>query len=149
MPVVPPGDQPCGHMGVLPEQVDLLVLGGGMAGLSAAALAAELGARVLVLEKRESPGGSAALSSGIFWTAPDRRTLRREVPLGDSAVGGAVVDDFPKAVEALRGAGVPVTERFGDVMRFGVGHRIDIAAWLEKAATAVRRDGQVACGWTA
>jgi succinate dehydrogenase/fumarate reductase flavoprotein subunit len=133
-------------MDALPKQVDLLVVGGGMAGLSAAALACEAGARVLVLEKGERPGGSAALSSGIFWTAPDRETLRREVPLGDSSVGGAVVDDYDGAVEALRAAGVSVTERFGGVMRFGVGHRIDIAAWLERAARTVdQRGSQVAC----
>ena len=51
--------------------IDLLVVGGGQAGLAAAASAAERGLRVVVLEKTGAFGGSAALSAGILWTAPD------------------------------------------------------------------------------
>ena len=40
------------------ETVDVLVCGGGMAGLCAGATAAELGARPVVLEKGAEPGGS-------------------------------------------------------------------------------------------
>jgi flavin-dependent dehydrogenase len=39
----------------LPERVDVLVVGGGMAGLAAATVAAENGALVLVIEKRPRP----------------------------------------------------------------------------------------------
>jgi len=45
--------------------VDVLVLGAGQAGLTAAVAAAQHGARVLVLEKLEHPGGSTAMSSGL------------------------------------------------------------------------------------
>jgi succinate dehydrogenase/fumarate reductase flavoprotein subunit len=120
-------------MSSLPAEVDLVVVGAGLAGLAGAVVAVEAGARVLVLEKSARPGGSAALSSGIFWTAPDVETLRREVPLGDAAVGSAVVQEFPAAIEAVRAWGVDVTERFGPVMEFGVGHKVDIAAWLARA----------------
>jgi fumarate reductase flavoprotein subunit len=44
---------------------DVLVLGAGQAGLTAAVAAAESGARVLVLEKLALPGGSTAMSSGL------------------------------------------------------------------------------------
>ena len=56
---------------------DLLVIGGGIAGTSAALRAAESGADVVVIEKDSRLGGSGALSAGILWTAPDRETLRR------------------------------------------------------------------------
>ncbi|MFN8147557.1 MAG: flavocytochrome c [Candidatus Nanopelagicales bacterium] len=44
---------------------DVLVLGAGQAGLTAAVAAAQQGARVLVLEKLPHPGGSTAMSSGL------------------------------------------------------------------------------------
>jgi fumarate reductase flavoprotein subunit len=46
--------------------VDVIVLGGGIAGFSAAASAAEAGAEVLLLEKQATPGGSTAMSGGFF-----------------------------------------------------------------------------------
>ena len=42
------------------ETVDVLVVGGGGAGLAAAIEAAESGARVVLLEKNDAPGGSTA-----------------------------------------------------------------------------------------
>ncbi len=44
---------------------DVLVLGAGQAGLTAAVAAAQQGARVLVIEKLAHPGGSTAMSSGL------------------------------------------------------------------------------------
>ena len=46
------------------ETVDVLVVGGGGAGLAAAIEAAEAGARVVLLEKNDAPGGSTAWSIG-------------------------------------------------------------------------------------
>ena len=45
---------------------DVIVIGGGGAGLSAAVSAAELGASVLLLEKMPSVGGNTALSTGFY-----------------------------------------------------------------------------------
>lgn len=58
-----------------------------MAGVAAAARAAKSGAQVAVVQKGPGLGGSAALSAGILWTAPDLRTLRRIVPRGDRGEG--------------------------------------------------------------
>src|SRR6266851_10308210 len=55
-------------VGVRAMASDLLVLGGGMAGLAAAARAVEMGASVTVVEKRSCLRGSAAMSGGIVWT---------------------------------------------------------------------------------
>jgi len=45
---------------------DVIVIGGGIAGLSAALEASETGARVLVLEMNSVPGGHAVMAGGLF-----------------------------------------------------------------------------------
>ena len=56
--------------------IDVIVLGGGGAGLAAAVEAAQLGSRVVVLERRETLGGKTALSIGSF-TASESPTQNR------------------------------------------------------------------------
>ncbi len=133
----------------MPDQVDMLVVGSGMAGLAAATVAAEEGARVLVIEKRWRPSGSAALSVGMFWAVPDFETLRQRVPLGDPDLGRAVVEDYPEAVETIRRMGVPVGEQVSGVMTVGVGHSIDIHSLLDHEVAVIERaGGQIACDST-
>ena len=55
--------------------IDLVVVGGGQAGLAACAAAAARGLSVIVCEKGARYGGSAHFSAGILWTAPDVSTL--------------------------------------------------------------------------
>src|SRR5688572_14245996 len=105
---------------------DLVVVGGGQAGLAAAAYAAERGLRVVVCEKTDRFGGSAALSAGILWTAPDVEMLRSVVPDGDPELGRLLVEGLEPAVDRVRDAGVPVTERWYGQMGFGVAYRTDI-----------------------
>ena len=90
--------------------VDLIVIGGGAAGLATANRAVDLGARVLVLEKSEAVGGSAALSAGILWTAPDLDVLRRIQPDADPVLGPLVIEGYEQAVEDVRAAGVTVSD---------------------------------------
>lgn len=54
------------------QEVDLLVLGSGAGGLSAALTAAAEGASVLVLEKTEYLGGTTAYSAGTCWVPNNR-----------------------------------------------------------------------------
>lgn len=49
-------------------QVDVVVIGGGMAGLSSSIEAARLGANVVLLEKLSFLGGSSALCEGYLWS---------------------------------------------------------------------------------
>jgi len=49
------------------ESVDLLVIGSGAGGLSAAVTAAHLGLKVLVAEKDPHYGGTTAWSGGWMW----------------------------------------------------------------------------------
>tara|TARA_R110002072_G_scaffold8842_5_gene43985 strand:+ start:27198 stop:28673 length:1476 start_codon:yes stop_codon:yes gene_type:complete len=48
-------------------ETDVLIVGGGGAGISAAIEAADAGARVLVLEVASEPGGSTALAGGLIY----------------------------------------------------------------------------------
>src|SRR6202165_2311666 len=117
-----------------------LGLGGGMAGVPAPPAAAQAGAAVTVVEAGTRPGGSAAMSAGIVWTAPDFQTLRRVVPGGDAALGQALIDGFWPAVDRVRSAGVPVSERWEGQMGFGSAVRVDIggllAAWESQIESA-------------
>ncbi|MBP7962921.1 MAG: FAD-binding protein, partial [Caldilineaceae bacterium] len=49
------------------EEVDLLVVGSGGGGMTAALVAKSLGLDVLVIEKTEFYGGSTARSGGALW----------------------------------------------------------------------------------
>ena len=62
--------------------VDLLVFGGGMAGISAAAKAASDGASVILVEKGPAIGGSA-IYAGFIWTAPTVEVMREVNPDAD------------------------------------------------------------------
>jgi 3-oxosteroid 1-dehydrogenase len=50
-------------------ETDVLIIGAGAAGLTAALAAHEAGARVTVIEKGDRLGGTAAISGGIVWIA--------------------------------------------------------------------------------
>src|SRR5438128_12692937 len=89
----------------VPQRADVLVVGGGMGGLAAAAAASEAGAQVVVVEKGARPGGSAAISVGMFWAPPDCESLRERVRLGDPALGRAFVEAYPWVVDEIRGLG--------------------------------------------
>ncbi|MCV2489304.1 FAD-dependent oxidoreductase [Geodermatophilus sp. YIM 151500] len=68
--------------GIPAEEVDILVIGGGGSGLATAVRAAQRGARVLVVEKRDRVGGSTALSVGSITAAGTR--LQRRAGVQDS-----------------------------------------------------------------
>lgn len=66
----------------LPAEVDLIVVGGGLAGYSAALEAAERGASVLLLEREPKIGGATILSGGSFAFADT--PLQRGLGIADS-----------------------------------------------------------------
>jgi len=88
------------------EQTEVLVLGGGMAGLCAAISALEKGAKVLVLEKGTRLGGSMWLSNGLIWTFASQAQVRTEIPDGDQALQDFVVDGLTDSLVWLVSQGV-------------------------------------------
>lgn len=119
-------------------ECDLLVLGSGMAGLSAAARAAESGAKVVVVEKAESLGGSAILSGGFVWTVPTLEKLAY-VGNGKPELGAVLIDGYAQAIAWLRGRGVHLSSPC-DVM-YGRGYQIDIVGHLQACASSVEHAG--------
>lgn len=109
--------------------VDLLVVGAGMAGLTAAARAARDGLSVLVVDVAGDVGGSARFA-GYAWTAPSHEVMDRENPDGDSALRHALVDRFADGIAWIRSVGVET----GDAQRilsFGCGHRFDTNHYVD------------------
>lgn len=65
------------------RETDVVVVGYGGAGAAAAIAAREAGAEVIVLEKREVPGGSTAICGGIIYAA--NTSVQKENGIEDSA----------------------------------------------------------------
>lgn len=104
------------------REVDLLVLGAGAAGLSAALTATAEGLDVLLVEKTGWIGGTTAYSAGTCWIpnnhfqradgiTDDREKVERYLDAlvgdkSDKALRTAYVDQGPKMLEYMRGLGV-------------------------------------------
>ncbi|GAA4288699.1 FAD-dependent oxidoreductase [Georgenia daeguensis] len=119
---------------------DVVVLGTGVSGSAAAVTVARSGARVLWIEKSAEPGGSAALSAGLFWTAPNVRAYLDRIPLGNQSLAERLITDYPEALAEIRSTGITVadTPKHG-VMTFGIGYKLDIRAlltWCRETVTA-------------
>ncbi|MDL5156062.1 FAD-dependent oxidoreductase [Actinomycetospora termitidis] len=121
------------------DVVDLLVIGGGMAGMSAAARAARRGLEVVVVESGPELGGSA-LYAGYLWTAPTIEAMCEANPDGDPALAEAVVDGFGQAVAFLDELGVPYGPAV-PILRFGRGHQFDTALFIDTCRRAVLASG--------
>lgn len=107
-----------GANATVPECVDLVVIGSGAAGLSAAAVGADLGLSVLVVEKAEVIGGTTAYSAGTLWApgnpfqkVPDRERASAYLDevVGDRAprdLREAYLDTVPQVIRDLAKLGV-------------------------------------------
>jgi succinate dehydrogenase/fumarate reductase flavoprotein subunit len=114
-------------------EADVLVVGAGMAGLSAAVVASQQGARVVVVERGAHAGGAAALSPGLFWAPTSVEVMHRVNPDGNPDLGRRLAEEFPDAVEWLRSLGVVRTPlRTPALMPFGVAVTIDVAAFVDR-----------------
>ena len=116
--------------------IDLLVLGAGMAGLTAASKATQEGASVVLVDKAPGVGGSAAYA-GFIWTAPSIEVMREVNPHGDPALGARLVEDHPAVLDWVRSLGVHVGEPVSQ-LGFGVGRQTDIANLLMTYERIVR-----------
>jgi 3-oxosteroid 1-dehydrogenase len=118
------------------EEADFIVIGAGGAGLTAALVAAVEGARVVVLEKTELVGGTAALSGGGVW-----------IPLNDHLADVGIEDSREQALSYLRAIGGQQTDeailevlvdRGAEMLRF-LEHRAGIfgtiRAWPARGGT--------------
>ncbi len=98
----------------------VVIAGGGLAGLTAALRAIELGAQVTLLEKGTGTGGSFVYSSGYIWSYVDLPTFRREAPGGDAALQRLILGRLGSDLTWLEGAGGALIAReTGNPLTFG------------------------------
>lgn len=77
------------------DSYDIVCVGSGAGGLAAAVVAAERGARVLVIEKDHKLGGVTALTGGQIWVAPN--PLQQQGDAADSVSDAMAYMDFLSA----------------------------------------------------
>jgi succinate dehydrogenase/fumarate reductase flavoprotein subunit len=118
---------------------DLLVIGAGMAGLTAAARAARDGARVVLVERGPAVGGSAAFA-GFVWTTPDYDGMRAVNPGGNPELGRALVDGFADGIDWVRSVGADCGPAV-TVVRYGRGHPVDTNGYIRACREIVRASG--------
>lgn len=118
----------------MPETV--VVAGAGMAGLAAAVRARELGARVVVHEAGDRPGGSMLLSSCVVWRYRELERFRAECPGGDPELQRVVWEGLDEALAWLERLGAPIVARAtGNPLTTGV--RFDPGGLTETLAARV------------
>jgi len=121
------------------RRVDLLVIGGGMAGLTAAAAASAQHANVVLVERGDQAGGSA-LYAGFVWTAPSPEVMTQVNPRGDPALAAALLDGFGDGVAWIRSLGVDCRPAV-NVLRFGRGHQVDTGHYLSACEQRIKANG--------
>ena len=129
------------------SSVDLLVFGGGMAGMSAAARASSDGASVVLVEKGGAIGGSA-MYAGFIWTAPTVEVMREVNPDADPALSAQVVERYGEALHWVRSLGVHVADPV-TVLGYGRGSQTDMANYLLACERLVGEHGELLTGWSA
>lgn len=123
--------------------LDLLVVGGGISGITLAATAAESGLTVAVIEISNKIGGSALLSEGYVWTTPSKEAFLRQDPSGDLNKFEKLFESLPESFAWLEKLGLYVGDPLTDVLGYGEGRQIDVAAYFHKAKTIIERNGMV------
>ncbi len=131
-------------MSVTRLATDVLVIGCGMAGLTAAARAASLGANVVAVEVASSPGGSAVLSGGIIWAPISVDDYCAMDTKADPSLVAIVVDGLEPGIEWMKSIGVEVEEPMRlDSMQYypSAGFRFDILGYLDRCKKVLLAEG--------
>ncbi|KXX57428.1 MULTISPECIES: FAD-dependent oxidoreductase [unclassified Rhodococcus (in: high G+C Gram-positive bacteria)] len=120
-------------------EVDVLVLGAGMAGLTAASVAAKGGASVLVVERAATSGGTSMLSSGFVWRFGSMEEYAAEDPKGNRELQSIIYDEFENLISHLEDVS-GVTTPLIPVLD-GWGHEADLGTYFARAIREVEKAG--------
>ena len=123
--------------------VDVLVIGAGIAGMTLAATASQAGLAVAVIEISSAIGGSAALSEGYVWTAPDTEVFRNQDEKGNLEKFEIMLNALPEAFEWLESQGIEVGATIKQVLGYGEGRQIDTPSFFHKTKISVERNGMI------
>lgn len=130
-------------------ETDVLVVGGGIGGMSAAATCAQAGLNVIVLECSDEIGGSSAMSEGFVWTARSLEDFRKADPLGDTKLFLPVLEGRIEAVDWVISLGVHV-EGERAMFGYGIGNQVDMPGFFKRTRASVEsHGGYVLCRTTA
>jgi succinate dehydrogenase/fumarate reductase flavoprotein subunit len=125
-------------------EVDVVVLGSGIAGMTVAGTAAENGLSVLVADRAPTLGGSSVWSGGFVWTALNEEDFLAFDPDGDVRKFHLMRDGFEAAVEWVRSQGILVGPVMNEVLGFGSGHVVDVPHFVRHVKAIVEsHDGWV------
>ncbi len=107
------------------ETFDVVVVGSGSAGAMAALRAAELGFKVIILEKAHKYGGTSATSGGVMWipnhhVADNDDSREQTLQYLDSIITGPIqrdrlesfLDNGPEMVKFMQSVGLNVTQAY-------------------------------------
>ncbi len=98
----------------------ILVVGGGLAGLTAAIRDTQLGAQVTLLEKGDRLGGSFIYSSGYVWSYKDLPAYRSEAPGGDPDLQDLILERLSPTIGWLESITYPaLTHETENPLTFG------------------------------
>lgn len=130
------------------ESHDVIVVGGGMAGLTAALATAEAGGDVLVLESEPTVGGSMAISGGLIWGPGSYELARQWIPRGNPELQRIFVDELEEAWSWFEGHGLPLDppvaclkDRMGRGRLMSAGGPGARGPWADELLAAARREG--------
>ncbi|MET7328098.1 FAD-binding protein [Nonomuraea sp. NPDC005650] len=121
------------------EETDLLIIGAGMAGLTAGARAARDGLSVVIVEIGEDVGGSARVA-GYAWTAPSHEVMDQHNPHGEVSLKRALVDRFADGIAWIRSIGVEAKDA-QRILSFGRGHRFDTNHYVDTCRRLILQGG--------
>ena len=132
------------------RNVDVLVIGCGPAGASAAISAHDEGARVLVVEKLAQGGGNALFAGGFLWDVSGAEAVRHVETLFFGKTDRSVAEAYVRGLNGLRtwigelgGEAVTVSPRRAHFLRYCLRGRTfrAVTVWSTGLSAVDRRCG--------